>query len=167
MQDIDLLQQSGRSTHFVVLESWTDKAALDGHAARPSARLADALGSSLVAPIDQRVFNSFSLSKGSPGQAAAYVVTHVDIGPAPGGSSQVDPGAMLKQLAESSRKETGNLRFDVWQGDRRNHFTIVEAWRDRRAADAHASAMRAKQYRGQLQPMAGSPLDERIFTSLN
>jgi quinol monooxygenase YgiN len=90
----------------------------------------------------------------------------VDTIPAQTPSPQSDAVGMLKLLAESSRKDEGNSRFDVWQSDRRNHFTVVEAWRNQRALDAHTAAMHTKQYREQLQPLAGSPLDERVFTVL-
>ena len=40
---------------------------------------------------------------------------------------------LLTALAEASRKEEGNLRFDVLQHTMRaNHFTIIEAWQTRK-----------------------------------
>jgi len=63
-----------------------------------------------------------------------------------------------------SRTEPGCLRFDVLQHTQRaNHFTIVEAWRTRAARDRHVAAMHTRQYREALQPMIGSPLDERLM----
>jgi quinol monooxygenase YgiN len=71
---------------------------------------------------------------------------------------------MLKRLAEASRPEQGNLRFDVLQHTMRaNHFTVIETWRDQKAFDAHVAAAHTKQYRDELQPMTGSPLDERVY----
>jgi quinol monooxygenase YgiN len=72
----------------------------------------------------------------------------------------------LKRLADDSRKDDGNLRFDVLQSDRKNHFTVVEAWRNQRALDAHTAAMHTKQYRETTPAPGGSPLDERVFTVL-
>ena len=46
---------------------------------------------------------------------------------------------------------------------RANHFTIVEAWQGQSALDAHAAAAHTRQYRDTLQPMAGGPLDERLY----
>ena len=74
---------------------------------------------------------------------------------------------MLKRLADASRKDGGNLRFDVVQyAVRPNHFTVIEQWRDQQALDAHAAAAHTLQYRDEIQPLTGSPLDERVFTAL-
>lgn len=174
-QRTDLLQQTGRPTHFVLLESWENKSAFDAHTSRSSAKElfqsptskagGQVFGLTLAAPVDQRAFNSFSIATSASTDDALFVVTHVDTIPAQGPGAP-DPGALLKQLADASRKEAGNLRFDVWQSDRKNHFTIVEAWSNQRALDAHTSASHTLQYRMQLQPLAGSPLDERVFSAL-
>jgi len=71
------------------------------------------------------------------------------------------------RLAEASRNEKGNVRFDILQhAMRANHFTIVEAWQSQGALDAHAAASHTRQYRDTLQPMAGGPLDERLYKSV-
>ena len=71
---------------------------------------------------------------------------------------------LLRQLADVSRTEPGCLRFDVLQHTQRaNHFTIIEAWRTRAARDRHVATMHTRQYRESLQPMIGSPLDERLM----
>ena len=75
--------------------------------------------------------------------------------------------ALLQRLAEDSRLDPGNLRFDIMQHTMRaNHFTIVEAWRDQKALDDHAASAHMRQYRDAYGPMAGSPLDERVFTAV-
>jgi quinol monooxygenase YgiN len=90
---------------------------------------------------------------------AVFVVTHVDIGGQ--GTNAAD---LLKRLAEASRKEEGNQRFDVLQHTMRaNHFTVIEEWQTQKAVDAHAAAAQTKQYRDGLAPIAGSPLDERLY----
>jgi autoinducer 2-degrading protein len=74
---------------------------------------------------------------------------------------------MLRQLADASRKDDGNLRFDVVQFSvRPNHFTVVEQWRDQKALDAHVAGEHTRQYRDDLQPLTGSPLDERVYTAV-
>ena len=96
---------------------------------------------------------------------AIHVVSHVDIGG--GGAGLAGAPAMLGALAEASRKERGNLRFDVLQhAIRANHFTVVESWADQAALDAHAAAAHTRRYRDALQPISGSPLDERIFLAV-
>ena len=48
---------------------------------------------------------------------------------------------LLEHYRDASRKEDGNLRFDVLQEIARpNRFAILEAWRDKAALDAHANA---------------------------
>jgi len=87
-----------------------------------------------------------------------FVVTHVDVSPSP----QV--AGLLQRLAEDSRKDDGNIRFDVLLHTMRsNHFTVIEAWRNRQALDAHAAAAHTREYREALGPLLGSPLDERLF----
>jgi quinol monooxygenase YgiN len=50
---------------------------------------------------------------------------------------------------------------------RANHFTVVEVWRDQKALDLHVASPHARQYRDTLQPMTGSPLDERVYKPLD
>jgi quinol monooxygenase YgiN len=74
---------------------------------------------------------------------------------------------ILKRLAEASREDDGNLRFDVVQYSvRPNHSTVIEQWRDQKALDAHVAAAHTRQYRDEIQPLTGSPLDERVFTAI-
>jgi quinol monooxygenase YgiN len=74
---------------------------------------------------------------------------------------------MLTQLAEQSRKERGNLRFEVVQhAMRANHFTVMEAWASEDDRVAHAAAAHTRKYRDTLQPISGSPLDERVFRAV-
>jgi quinol monooxygenase YgiN len=74
---------------------------------------------------------------------------------------------MLTDLADASRREPGNVRFDVVQHTMRaNHFTVVEVWRDQMALDAHVASPHTRQYRDALQPMTGSPLDERVYKAI-
>jgi quinol monooxygenase YgiN len=92
-------------------------------------------------------------------------VSHVDFAGA--GALAAAPG-MLQQLADASRKEQGNLRFDVLQHVMRaNHFTIVESWASQAALDGHAAAAHTRQYRDALQPITGSPLDERVYVTVD
>ena len=92
---------------------------------------------------------------------AVHVVAHVDIA---GNAAQGEAPGMLRKLAETSRAEPGCLRFDVLQHMMRaNHYTIIEVWQDQKSIDAHRSAAHTKEYRDLLQPMSGSPLDERWY----
>ena len=87
------------------------------------------------------------------------MITHVDIGGQ--GANAAD---LLRKLAEASRKEEGNLRFDVLQhAMRANHFTVIEEWHTAKAIETHAAATHTKEYRNSLGLIAGSPLDERLY----
>jgi len=156
----ELLQQSGNPGLFVIVERWRDQASLDAHAkAESTARFRDALTQIRVSGYDERPYKDFAVGATVAGTAeTVFVVTHVDIG------GPADVTTLLKRLAEDSRAEPGCLRFDILQHTQRaNHFTIVEGWRTRAARDRHAAAMHTRQYRDTLQPMIGSPLDERVM----
>jgi quinol monooxygenase YgiN len=160
---IDLFEQLGRAGHFVLVETWRDQAAFDAHQTAASlTTLKEALQPIRVSGYDQRPYKPLTVAppKGAPGKNAVVVVSHVDIG----GGPQMDVPAILKKLADASRAEPGNIRFDVTQHTARaNHFTVVEVWADQPALDRHAAATHTKQYRDDVQPGTGSPLDERAY----
>jgi len=159
----DLFEQLGRAGHFVLIETWRDQAAFDAHQIAASlAALKDALQPIRVSGYDQRPYKTLTVApaRGAAGKNAVAVVSHVDIG----GGPQMDVPAMLRKLAEASRAEPGNVRFDITQHMMRaNHFTVVEVWADQQALDRHAAAAHTKQYRDDVQPGTGSPLDERAY----
>jgi quinol monooxygenase YgiN len=43
---------------------------------------------------------------------------------------------------------------------------VVESWADQAALDAHAAAAHTRRYREALQPISGSPLDERTYLAV-
>ena len=93
-----------------------------------------------------------------------FVVTHVDV-PPPFKDTTVP---LLQQLAEASRKDAGNLRFEVQQqGNRPNHFTVVEQWADQKTYDAHVMAAHTRQFRDKLGPMSGALYDERLYRAVD
>jgi quinol monooxygenase YgiN len=160
----ELLEQGDRSGHFVVLETWRDQAALDAHGSAASTRaFQDGLKAIRTSGYDQRPYKNLSVAapKGTAGSGAVQVVSHVDVTP-PG-----DASAVLRRLAEASRQEAGCLRFDVVQhAMRANHYTVVETWASRQAHEAHVAAAHTRAYRDEIQPMTGSPLDERVLRSV-
>ncbi|HEY5869702.1 MAG TPA: putative quinol monooxygenase, partial [Candidatus Tectomicrobia bacterium] len=95
---------------------------------------------------------------------ATYVVTHADAIP-PGKDAAL---VLLKQLAETSRKEAGNVRFEVLQqNSRQNHCTIIEVWQNQHAFEAHVMAGHTRQFREKFQPLSGSLYDERLYKALD
>jgi quinol monooxygenase YgiN len=88
-----------------------------------------------------------------------YVVTHVDVMPKFTDAAR----DLLKQFAVDSRKDAGAVRIEVLEElGRPNHSTVVEIWASRQAYEDHLAADHTKAYRAKLQPMLGSPFDERL-----
>ncbi len=160
---LEVLQQSGRPDHFVIVELWQDEKAFEAHAKAAHTRQChEALRPLRISPYDERLHTA--LVTGSPPTTripeAIYVVTHVDAIP----PAKDDAIILLKQLAEASRHESGAMHFEVLQQcSRQNHFTIVELWQDQPALAAHAIAPHTRQFREQFQPMTGSLYDERLY----
>ena len=164
---VEVFEQIGRPGHFAVIETWRDQKAFDARDPAVQKQLLGALQTIRVSDYDQRPYKTLTVGAATGagdrgGRQTVYVIAHVDVAPNP----QVP--VMLARLAEASRKEPGNLRFDVVQHMMRaNHFTVVEAWRNQQAFDAHVEAAHTKQYRDALQPMTGSPLDERVYKAVD
>jgi quinol monooxygenase YgiN len=117
----------------------------------------------LIAPIDDRLCIPTFVAAQKPGDSSVYVVTHVDV---PGAvRDKIMPA--LQALAEHSRKEAGNLRFDVsYQKNRTNHFTVMENWKDQAANDTHELAAHTREFRGVLTPITGALYDQRWYKSM-
>jgi len=162
---IEMFEQENRPGHFVTIESWTTEAALEAHGAGAAAMaLQQRLKPMLLSPPDVRPYKALRV-KAVPAvdTLAVYVITQVDVAPAP----DTDPSGLLARHADDSRADGGNLRFDVLQhAMRANHFTVIEEWRDVRAHEAHSSAAHTLKYRADLQPLAGSPIDEQLYHPL-
>lgn len=160
---LDLFEQAGRPGHYAGIETWRDQASFDKRTPAAQKQLQDTLQPIRVSDLDRRPYKTLTVNPGTGtiNAQTVFVVTHVDVSPSP----QV--AMLLQRLAEDSRKDEGNLRFDVLLHTMRsNHFTVIEAWRNRDALNAHASAQHTRQYREALAPLLGSPLDERLFERL-
>jgi len=155
-------EQEGRAGHFLMFETWRTQDAFDKRSQAVQKAFTDALQPVRVSDIDRRPYMVLTVGpRGKTTDDTMYVITHVDASPTP------QLPMMLQRLAEDSRRDAGNLRFDIYQHTMRaNHFTIIEAWRDRKALDAHIAAAHTKQYREDFAPMAGSPVDERLFEAI-
>ena len=158
------LEEIARPARFAIVEVWRDKAAAEAHGAAVGA-LRNTLQPVFASPFDIRSNAGLSVAGPAIGTEPGagnriYVLTHVDVFPA--GKDQTIE--LLKQLAGASRKEAGNLRFDVLQQDgRANHLPLVEAWRDAEAQRAHAMAEPTRAFRAKLVPLQGALYDERLY----
>ena len=161
-QRIEFFEQAGRPAHFCIIETWANSSDVDTHAASANAKdFRNKIDSMRLSDYDQRPYKTLSL--GTPhndgSSRGIFVITHVDIGGQ--GTNAAD---LLRKLAETSRKEEGNLRFDVLQHTMRaNHFTVIEEWQTAKTIETHAAAAHTKEYRNSLAPISGGPLDERLY----
>ena len=97
-----------------------------------------------------------------PPSGPAYVVTYFEVAPA---ASRKTSGA-LRQFADASRKEAGNVEFlALRELTRSGRFALVEAWKDKAALEAHGAAMKALGEK--LQSAFASPFDARQFWTLS
>jgi autoinducer 2-degrading protein len=164
---LELFEQAGWSGNLVLIETWANPKAFDVHNTAAHTRdWRQQIDEIRLSEFDQRPYKTLTLGAGPAGSRSniPFVISHVDIG---GGGPGANAADLLRRHAEASRKEPGNVRFDVLQHNMRaNHFTVIEAWQDDKALQAHASAPHTRQYRDGLGPITGSPLDQRRYTLL-
>ena len=164
----DLLQRLDRTNHFAIIEAWKDKGAYDANVAAPHTKqFRDRLQPLLISSYDERPHTGIATGPVPAGAgargAAIHVVTHVDVTP-PNKDNAI---AALQQLADPSRKEAGNLRYEALQQvSRPNHSTLVETWRDMKALEAHEAAAHTVKFRDVLHPWSGSLFDQRLYKAL-
>jgi quinol monooxygenase YgiN len=154
-----------RPAWFVVVGAWKDQKAFENHvAAAHSKEMNEKIKAHVAAPNDTRQHTALSYAAAQSGKAGVCAVTHVDVIP----PQRENGTAAVKQLAEDSRKQAGNIRFDVFvQTNRPNHFTVVECWKDRKAFDAHVAAKETKAFRDKLVSMTGALYDERLYKAVD
>ena len=158
--EAEALRRLEREGHLAVVSAWEDESSAEPRAGAP------ALEALLLSPPDERVHTPFSVTHGlePAGAAGVWVLTHVDVIP----PRKDDGVALLAHLAHESRRDPGCARFDVVQQvGRPNHLTLVEAWRDHAAFDAHAAAAHTRHFRARLAPMSGALYDERRYAALD
>ncbi len=106
---------------------------------------------------------SWADESGNNGDARIFVVIHIDLKPpfVPQGT------LLLKRYTEALYKELGVEKlYLLQQSDRPNHITLFEAWRSQEDYDRHIGSQGSAQLRTRLQPMLGSPFDERLHVAV-
>ena len=159
---LELFEQADRLGHFAIIETWRTAAAFDAQEAARM-RLAGQFETLRVSGWDTRPYKTLSVASGTAEATtkSIYVITHVDVAPDP------KTAALLTALAEASRLEGGNVRFDVLlHAMRSNHFEVIETWQNEKALENHTAAAHTRKYRDDLQSALGSPLDERIYRAI-
>jgi quinol monooxygenase YgiN len=96
-------------------------------------------------------------------QDPVYVVSYIEAAP----SSHTSVANALKQLATASRKDDGNMRYEILQRTAPgNQFAIVSTWKNQAAYDAHATAAHTKEFRDKNRPHLISAIDDRAHNAL-
>jgi quinol monooxygenase YgiN len=158
------LQEIGRSNRFVMIETWSDRAAFAAHEkSAHTVAFRENLKIIQRSPYDQRITHGFAIdpNPSAAGSGALYAVTHVDV---PGAQREAAEQA-LRQLFQSSHAAPGHVRYDIYQQDdpRLNHFTMYLVWKHRAAFEAYAETTPWLQFREALAPLLGAPFDERLY----
>jgi quinol monooxygenase YgiN len=161
----EAFQRQAPSNQFAIIEIWKDQQSYDAHAASAAVKaFRQQIEPHLVAPIDERPYVALAVGpKDGAAASGVIAISHVDVIP----PKKDDGIAALKALAEPTRKDTGNLRFDAYQQKTRpNHFTVIEVWRDQKAADTHETDAHTKDFRKVLGSATGALYDQRWYKAL-
>src|ERR1700722_12035474 len=160
--EITALQRISDPAHFALVERWQSPADKQAFASTdPVTKFRTGLDPLRSAAYDERTHVDQAVGASKPTNGASVVgLTHVDVIP-----TQLEPGtAKVKAFVEAGRAAPGNLRFDdVVQANRKNHFTVIEAWKSQADKNAWVSGKTARTFREELQPIGGALYDERDF----
>ena len=160
--EITALQRISDPAHFALIERWQSQADKQAFASTdPVTKFRAALDPLRSAAYDERIHADQAVGPSKPTNGQSVVgLTQVDVIP-----TQLEPGtAKVKAFVEAGRAAPGNLRFDdVVQANRKNHFTVIEAWKSQADKNAWVSGKTARTFREELQPIGGALYDERDF----
>jgi len=161
-----ILQRTAPAHQFAILAIWKDQQALESQTgAAHTKEFHDRVSALLIAPVDDRLCIATFVGTPPPVEArgSVLVVTHVDV---PGvHRDKILPA--LGTLADHSRKDPGNLRFDVvHQKTRTNHFTVMELWKDQKSNDDHELTAHTREFRNVLTPITGALYDQRWYAAM-
>src|SRR5580692_1208970 len=160
--EVTALQRISDPAHFALVERWQSQADKQAFAATdPVTKYRAALDPLRSAAYDERIHADQAVGASKPTNGESVVgLTHVDVIP-----PQLEGGtAKVKALVEAGRAAPGNLRYDdVVQANRKNHFTVIEAWKSQADKNAWVSGQTARTFREELQPIGGALYDERDF----
>ena len=160
--EVTALQRISDPAHFALVERWQSQADKQAFATTDAVvKFRAALDPLRSAAYDERIHADQAVGESKPTTGESVVgLTHVDVIP-----PQLETGtAKVKAFVEAGRAAPGNLRFDdVVQANRKNHFTVIEAWKSQGDKNAWVSGKIARTFREDLQPIGGALYDERVF----
>jgi quinol monooxygenase YgiN len=104
-----------------------------------------------------------ALTMNANAQEAVYAVSYIDAAPAAKGAV----ANALKQLAAASRKDDGNVRYEIMQRTApQSQFAIVSIWKSQAAYDAHMAAAHTKDFRTKNKASLISAIDDRLHNGM-
>jgi quinol monooxygenase YgiN len=172
--ELTVLQETSRPNHFAIMEGWKDQGAFDAHdKGAVKTEFEGALKPIRNSPPDRHMLQPYANapSPATPAAGALYMVEHVDfLGGDPSIAETAQP--LVKGLAESSKKEDGVVRYDVYRQPppRINHYEVIAAWKDAKAFDAHETAPHTLQFRGATaqgsRAWRANLYDQRLYKAL-
>jgi quinol monooxygenase YgiN len=172
--EFTVLQETSRPNHFVIMEGWKDQGAFDAHdKGAVKTEFEGALKPIRNSPPDRHMLQPYANapSPATPAAGALYMVEHVDfLGGDPAIAERAQP--LVKGLAETSRKEDGTVRYDIYRQPppRINHYEVIAAWKDAKAFDVHETAPHTLQFRGATAQGGGTwranLYDQRLYKAL-
>src|SRR5436190_10792035 len=104
---------------------------------------------------------SFAVAQQGRQATTRYIVTSMEVQP----NFAAEAGQLLDQFASDTRKDPGCVRIEVMRDVARpNRLAFVAVWKNQTTFDAHAVIAHTQGFRGQIQRMLSTPMDERIYT---
>jgi quinol monooxygenase YgiN len=93
-----------------------------------------------------------------------HVITHVDVVP----PRAAEGTELLRQHAMDLRRAPGLVRCELLQQVfKKNHFEFLSVWESQEAYEAHLASPETRQFRDDLHPLIGSPIDDRLHHLLD
>jgi quinol monooxygenase YgiN len=162
--EFTVLQEVGRPNRFAIIEGWKDQSAFDAREkAMSTTQFQEALKAIRNSPPNQHVLHAFAagLARTERPSNAFHTVEHIDFLPMFANIAQ----PAVRRLAESSAKEDGVLRYDIYQEPAHsNHYSVVAAWTSMEAFDAYETAPPTREFRAAtVMPARGNLYDQRLY----
>ena len=164
---VDIYQEAGRPSYFVLREIWEDRGAYDRHAmAASTTQFNTAIRPIHFGPPYVSVHIEYWMSPVKQGGANdAFVVTHVDVG----GMNVPRLKEMLDKLGPASVNDAGLVRYEILDEvpAHPNHFRFFEQWSSQANWAAHHTSAHARAFRDGVTPILGTPYDQRLYRLVN
>ncbi len=164
---VDLFQESGHPSRFIISEVWRDHQALMARGNSPAGtELVAALKPIEFKPTDFRVHFLFAGTPYKPPTAGnVMVISHVDL--CCGGTPVLE--AAMQSMADAAMKERGMVRFEMLDQlpPRQNHARAYEEWASERDWIAHNLSQPVRDAFAKMQEYLGTPYDQRLYRLAN